>query len=279
MLVLTQLGLSAIIVSPTGSDSGDGSEAHPFATAARAQAALRQLAPHAPASVLFRAGTYELNGTLVLDPRDSDTTWALHPDDVAVGASATLSGGTRVGAWAPASALDARRRLQGGHAAAQQATASCCSGAHSSWPVCPYADARTTSIPGPHGRHVTLPLPFVRGQQSSGSGGPTRTVCCFPTEHGCCTCCERGRSTVHRQRAALSAASRRLSARPRSSSGTAGCRRERGASAEARYKAAREAAEKQRPPPVAAASNRSVVGASRIVLVAVADDPSRAAPL
>lgn len=109
MLVLTQLGLSAIIVSPTGSDSGDGSEAHPFATAARAQAALRQLAPHAPASVLFRAGTYELNGTLVLDPRDSDTTWALHPDDVAVGASATLSGGTRVGAWAPASALDARR--------------------------------------------------------------------------------------------------------------------------------------------------------------------------
>ena len=86
-------------------------------------------------------------------------------------------------------------------------------------------------------------------------------------------------TTVHKQRAALSASSRRLSARPRSSSGTAGCRRERGASAEARYKAAREAAEKRRPPPFAAASNRSVVGASRIVLVAVADDPSRAAPL
>lgn len=99
-----------VIVSPSGNDAtGDGSEAHPFASAARAQTALRDSGHTAVSSVFFRAGTYELNDTLVLDARDSNTRWSTHPNDSAAGRIATLSGGTSISGWAPAIASEAAR--------------------------------------------------------------------------------------------------------------------------------------------------------------------------
>lgn len=68
-----------IFVSPTGSDTNDGSETHPFQTLARAQAQVHTLkAAHAaspvPIHVILRQGRYELSQTLEFTPLDTGDT-------------------------------------------------------------------------------------------------------------------------------------------------------------------------------------------------------------
>ena len=60
-------------MAPTGSDSNAGTRDAPFATWARALVASR--ASSKPMTVVFRAGTYPLNATIVLTPEDSGTTF------------------------------------------------------------------------------------------------------------------------------------------------------------------------------------------------------------
>lgn len=94
----------AFYVSPTGSDGVPGtSPSAPFATLARAQAAMRGVpvaARQAGGAVVWLAGgTYHLNATLVLTPEDSYVAWAAAPGETPV-----LTGSVRVappGGWAP----------------------------------------------------------------------------------------------------------------------------------------------------------------------------------
>ena len=74
-------------VAPGGNDDGPGDAAAPFATLARAQAAVRA-AGAAGATVWLRAGTHRLAQPLRLGPQDSGTTYAAWPDE-----PVTLSGG------------------------------------------------------------------------------------------------------------------------------------------------------------------------------------------
>ncbi|MCK6491367.1 MAG: right-handed parallel beta-helix repeat-containing protein [Planctomycetes bacterium] len=101
-------------VSPQGDDRWSGLPAAPTAdrrdgpvrTPARAQALLRALrkgGPGAPAQVLLRAGTYELEAPLVFGPADGGSakapvTWAAFPGERAV-----LSGGRRLEGFAESS--------------------------------------------------------------------------------------------------------------------------------------------------------------------------------
>ena len=68
-----------IFVAPNGDDeSGDGSEARPFATARRARDAVREVKscsglPAGGVAVVFRGGTYRISETLDLDDIDSGT--------------------------------------------------------------------------------------------------------------------------------------------------------------------------------------------------------------
>jgi hypothetical protein len=89
-------------VSPTGDDAGPGTEARPFATAARAQQAVRAFRATGlkeDVRVVFHAGTYELAAPLVFTPQDAGTaehsiTYAAQP-----GQTVVLSGGRRIGQW------------------------------------------------------------------------------------------------------------------------------------------------------------------------------------
>jgi len=58
-----------VFVSPSGSDSGDGSLEHPFATIEKAQQAAR-LAEH-PVTIYLREGEYRLNSTLLFTAEDN----------------------------------------------------------------------------------------------------------------------------------------------------------------------------------------------------------------
>ncbi len=90
------------VVSPSGDDSAPGTAEAPFATLARAQAAVRQrvaAGPKADVTVLVRGGTYELAEPLAFGPEDSGTdklsiTYAAWPGEKPV-----LSGGRAVGPW------------------------------------------------------------------------------------------------------------------------------------------------------------------------------------
>lgn len=92
-----------LFVSPTGSDaSGDGSRAAPFASVARAQAAVRTLAPlSGDVAVSLLAGSYTLAAPLVFGAADAappglTITYRASPP----GAAVSLSGGTPVaGPW------------------------------------------------------------------------------------------------------------------------------------------------------------------------------------
>lgn len=80
-------------VGPDGDDAGEGTEARPFATVLRAQAAARLAGPGT--RVLLHPGTHRLDRTWVLGPEDSGLTVA-----AAGGGVSTLSGGVRVaGPW------------------------------------------------------------------------------------------------------------------------------------------------------------------------------------
>lgn len=66
-------GATELYVAPNGSDAGNGSFARPFATLARAQTAVRALAPTTTGDIVVnvRGGTYQLASPLSLTPTDS----------------------------------------------------------------------------------------------------------------------------------------------------------------------------------------------------------------
>jgi hypothetical protein len=105
LLAFVQAQPADIVVSLDGNDrTGNGSVAAPFATPARAQAAVRELRRREPGRttpirVSFRAGTYALQDTLAFTPTDSGTAespvvWSSWPGERAV-----LSGGTPLSGW------------------------------------------------------------------------------------------------------------------------------------------------------------------------------------
>lgn len=90
-----------LYVAPTGSDANDGSMASPFATVARAQAAVRALQPLTePVNVILRGGTYRLTEKLAFGPEDSGPAAAPVTYHSYPGERAVLSGGrTLAGTW------------------------------------------------------------------------------------------------------------------------------------------------------------------------------------
>jgi hypothetical protein len=91
-------GGCTIVVATTGSDSGLGTLASPFATLDHARDVVRTLVPSAssPINVCLRGGTYSLSHTFTLGPQDSGTgsapvTYLSYPGERAV-----LSGGVQL---------------------------------------------------------------------------------------------------------------------------------------------------------------------------------------
>jgi parallel beta-helix repeat protein len=78
-------------VATSGSDSGDGSQAHPFQTLARAQAAMQGSSTK---TTQIEGGTYYLTGTLALTGADEGETWM-----AVSGATVILSGGDVLTGW------------------------------------------------------------------------------------------------------------------------------------------------------------------------------------
>eukprot|EP01065_Artemidia_motanka_P007700 TRINITY_DN13844_c0_g1_i1.p1 TRINITY_DN13844_c0_g1~~TRINITY_DN13844_c0_g1_i1.p1 ORF type:complete len:660 (+),score=153.24 TRINITY_DN13844_c0_g1_i1:39-2018(+) len=85
-----------VYVGAGGSDNNTGTEASPFATAARAQTALRA---GGGGTAYFFAGMYQMGSTLALTSADSGSTYATRPEDVKAGKTAVLSGGVRISGW------------------------------------------------------------------------------------------------------------------------------------------------------------------------------------
>ncbi len=91
-----------IFVATDGNDTtGDGSWQRPYATAARAQMAVRALTSHMTGDiqVLFRGGTYPLEEPLCLDDRDSgqngySVIWSAYREEAVI-----FSGGAAVTGW------------------------------------------------------------------------------------------------------------------------------------------------------------------------------------
>ena len=90
-------------VSPSGSDDHPGTRDKPFATPAKAQAAVRALSHTMTGdiAVVLRGGTYRLGRTWVLDHGDSGhnghwVVYKAHPGETPV-----LSGGRRITGWQP----------------------------------------------------------------------------------------------------------------------------------------------------------------------------------
>ena len=84
-------------VSHSGDDAGPGSGARPFATLARARAAVRQGksegALKEPSAIRVHQGTYRLEASLILGPEDSGTEAAPVVWEAAAGEEVRLSGG------------------------------------------------------------------------------------------------------------------------------------------------------------------------------------------
>jgi hypothetical protein len=77
-------------VSMTGSDDGDGTSAHPFATLSRAQTAVRAR-PVSDRHVLIGDGTYHLAATLALNSKDDGSVYeAIHAGRVVLSAGRPL---------------------------------------------------------------------------------------------------------------------------------------------------------------------------------------------
>lgn len=91
-----------IVVSPSGSDNGNGTLAKPFATPHRAQVEvrkLRKLHPERGVIVLLQPGTYQLSKPLQFGPEDggddnAEVIWTSAP-----GGGVVLSGGVEIPAW------------------------------------------------------------------------------------------------------------------------------------------------------------------------------------
>jgi hypothetical protein len=97
-----------IAVSPTGSDSADGSSARPFATIARAQAAVRRLNADHDVTVRLGDGTYRLDAPLRFTAADGGQNGFTVRWEAAAGAQPVLSGGMPLGGWTLA---DAKRGI------------------------------------------------------------------------------------------------------------------------------------------------------------------------
>jgi len=87
------------IVSPNGSDDGDGSPAHPFATLARAQTAVRRVNVDHDVTVQVTEGTYRLTQPLRFTARDGGQNSFTVRWEAAPGAHPVVSGGTPVSGW------------------------------------------------------------------------------------------------------------------------------------------------------------------------------------
>ncbi|WP_271300503.1 right-handed parallel beta-helix repeat-containing protein [Sphingomonas sp. CV7422] len=86
-------------VAGTGSDDGDGSAAHPFATLLRAQAAVRRLNRDHDVTVRIAAGAYRLAAPLRFTADDGGQNGYTVRWEGAAGAYPTVSGGVPVTGW------------------------------------------------------------------------------------------------------------------------------------------------------------------------------------
>lgn len=93
-----------IELSPRGSDDGDGSAARPFATPARAQAAVRALARDRDVTVRLADGIYRLTTPLRFGAADGGRDGHVVRWQAAPGAKPVLSGGVPVSGWRRADA-------------------------------------------------------------------------------------------------------------------------------------------------------------------------------
>jgi hypothetical protein len=122
-----------VAVSPKGSDDGDGSAAHPFATLTRAQAAVRRLNGDHDVTVQLADGLYALRTPLRFTAADGGQNGYTVRWEAAPGAHPILSGGTPVTGWTIADAkrgiwstniprgVDPRQLWVGGHMAPRAA--------------------------------------------------------------------------------------------------------------------------------------------------------------
>jgi len=94
-------GEIACYVSPSGSDTNDGSAGKPFQTLARAQNALRNLPAKATNDIVIwlRGGDYRLASTLTFSPADSGGNGHLVIYRAAKGEKPILNGGKTVTGW------------------------------------------------------------------------------------------------------------------------------------------------------------------------------------
>ncbi|MEO9130199.1 MAG: right-handed parallel beta-helix repeat-containing protein [Sphingomonas sp.] len=118
-----------IFVSPKGSDDGDGSAARPFATIARAQAAVRKVNQNHDVTVQLADGLYRLAAPLRFAAADGGQGGYTVRWEAAAGAHPILSGGMPVTGWTLADAgrgiwsaniphgIDPRQLWVGGHMA------------------------------------------------------------------------------------------------------------------------------------------------------------------
>ncbi|WP_291873989.1 right-handed parallel beta-helix repeat-containing protein [Caulobacter sp.] len=86
-------------VSPRGSDAGDGSAARPFATLARAQAAVRAVNAANAVTVRLADGVYRLDPPLRFARADGGQNGFVVRWEAAKGAKPVISGGVRVEGW------------------------------------------------------------------------------------------------------------------------------------------------------------------------------------
>lgn len=102
LVALQAVRASVFYVSPAGDDSAPGTEAKPFRTPARAQAAARQAKDPKGTTVTLRGGTYYLADTLVFTSADSGTPEAPVVWQASKGETPVFSGGTRLDLrWEP----------------------------------------------------------------------------------------------------------------------------------------------------------------------------------
>jgi len=122
-----------IFVSPQGSDDGDGSAARPFATIARAQAAVRRANQDHEVTVQLADGVYRLTAPLRFTAADGGQEGYTVRWEAAPGAHPVLSGGMPVTGWTLADSrrgiwsanipagIDPRQLWVGGHMAPRTA--------------------------------------------------------------------------------------------------------------------------------------------------------------
>lgn len=97
-------GWTEFHVAPAGDDAFPGTRERPFASPARAVAAVRALVAAGldrDVRVIFRSGTYELKAPLVFTAADSGTAQHSITYAAAPGESVVLSGGRRIKGWQP----------------------------------------------------------------------------------------------------------------------------------------------------------------------------------